>query len=174
MPKKIEGLKEIINAETKKQIKEKGFSGITVISVAKGAKVGVGTVYANFSNKEELLFCYMFDEWTKYHERMYKRVEQSSDPLEKIKSIYEELSAFYNENAHVINDPGIKRAFGTVMTKYLNEMLDNIKDTMRPIASKMAIEDEELSLLILSEMIVKFVSKYDFERVKPFFEHMIK
>ena len=63
MPKIIENLENRLLAETEKQIREVGYSTMTVRSVAKACGVGVGTVYNYFASKDALVAGFMLEDW---------------------------------------------------------------------------------------------------------------
>lgn len=174
MPKKIEGLKEIINAETKKQLKEKGYSGITVCSVAKGAKIGMGTVYANFPTKEDLVFSCMHEEWERCHAENEKYASQYP-PVEAIGKIYGCILGFCDENEHLFRDPSAQKALGNTMNEYHGKLIDKIKSLVEPMIENNSFKNKDLASTVIAEMILKFVGeRKSFSGVSEFFEIMMK
>ena len=52
MPKIIENLREKLVREAQYQVEERGYSALTIRSVANACGVGVGTVYNYFASKD--------------------------------------------------------------------------------------------------------------------------
>ena len=174
MPKKIEGLNEIINAETKKQLRENGYSAITVCSVAKGAKIGMGTVYANFSNKEDLVFSCMKEEWERCHAENEKYANEC-EPLEAIERIYGCILKFCKENERLFKDTSAQKALGGLMNEYHVKLIEKILSLVKPMVEKNSFNDKNLAANVIAEMMLKFVGKRsDFSEVSEFFEKMLK
>lgn len=63
MPKLIENLKQRLTEETRRQLRQLGYSAVTIRSVARACGVSAGTVYNYFSSKEELLASSMLEDW---------------------------------------------------------------------------------------------------------------
>ena len=59
MPKIVENVKERIILETRKQIKEVGYSKVTIRSIAKACGIGVGTIYNYFESKDVIIANFM-------------------------------------------------------------------------------------------------------------------
>jgi AcrR family transcriptional regulator len=174
MPKKIEGLIEKINAETKKQLKEKGYYGMTVISIARGAEIGVGTVYANFPSKEALVFSCMHEEWERCHAENEKYANEYPY-LEAIEKIYGCIFSFCKENEHLFRDPSAQKALGNTMNEYHYKLIDKILSLVKPMIKDNSFKNKELAARVIAEMMLKFVRDGNtFDEVSEFFDKMLK
>jgi AcrR family transcriptional regulator len=174
MPKKIEGLIEKINNETKKQLKENGYSGITVFSVAKGAGIGAGTVYANFSTKENLVFSCMLEEWDKCHAEN-ERYAKEYPPIEAVQKIYECIFKFCKENENLFKDPAAQKALGSTMNEYHLKLIEKIVNLVKPMINENSFKNKDLAANVIAEMMLKFVGYgKEFSEISEFFEKMIK
>ena len=174
MPRKIDGLIEKINTETKKQLKENGYSAITVCSIAKGAGVGTGTVYANFKNKEGLVFQCMNEEWERCHaeNEIYAK---EYPPIEALEKIYGCILKFCEENERIFKDPTAKKALGSLMNEYHFKLIEKITSLINPMIEENSFKNKELAAKVIAEMLLNFIgSRNDFSDVSEFFEKMLK
>ena len=63
MPKIIENLREKLVFEARRQVQERGYTALTIRSVATACGVGVGTVYNYFASKDALVAAFMLEDW---------------------------------------------------------------------------------------------------------------
>lgn len=111
MPKIIKDLRNKLIEETKKQALEKGYTAVTIRSVAAGCKVGVGTVYNYFSSKDELFAAFMLEDWNAAMRRVGELAAASDNAAPVVKNLYDELSGFIRTHYSVLSDHGAIAAF---------------------------------------------------------------
>ena len=114
MPKIIENLQEKITEEVKKQVREKGYSKLTIRSVAKALNIGTGTVYNYFSSKENMVASYMSLEWHETFNAMKEKTKDLEDPFKTIEIVFYELLNFSFANKELFSDPEALKSFGMV------------------------------------------------------------
>ena len=86
--------KRDIALSSKDLILEKGINNITISQIAKSAKIGKGTVYEYFKNKEEIVFELVNILMQKHNEEKSKRLNLQISTRQKIKEFF---SFFYKE-----------------------------------------------------------------------------
>ena len=91
MPKIIENLREKILEEAKHQVRELGYSAMTMRSVAAACGVGTGTVYNYFPSKDILIANFMLDEWMLCVERISGDVVQAENIKDALCCMHHEL-----------------------------------------------------------------------------------
>ena len=118
MPKIIENLEGRLTAVARKQIKENGYSAVTVRSVAKECGVGVGTVYNYFPSKDALLAGYMLEDWEKCIGDIQAAGEKSDTPRPVLRCMYDQLLIFAKKHQSVFLDEAAASAFAGSFSKY--------------------------------------------------------
>ena len=103
---------KIINKETKrleiihaamKAFARKGFANTKMIDVARAAKIGKGTIYEYFKNKNEIFeqgFLFLMDT---FETNIARKIYKITDPVEKLNAIFESfIDFFHGETAEII------------------------------------------------------------------------
>lgn len=108
MPKIIENVRQLLLDEARKQIEEKGYSGLTMRSVAGACGIAVGTAYNYFESKDVLVASFMVSDWQVCLEKM-KAGEMSAH--ERLEHIYNCLCEFGREHATLFSDKGAEKSF---------------------------------------------------------------
>lgn len=114
MPKIIKNLRSRLIAEAQKQVRETGYSAMTIRSVAKACGVGTGTVYNYFPSKDALLAAGMLEAWNKSVERI--TAATSADEL--FRCIYDELRAYAEENGALFHDLAAVASYAGAFSHY--------------------------------------------------------
>lgn len=132
MPKIIDNLQGKISDEVKRQIKETGYSKMTIRSVAGALGIGTGTVYNYFKSKEEMVASIMAIQWVDIFSKMKKDCENEKDPRKVISVIYNGIAAYSANNSVLFIDPEAIESFGklyfekhTVLKKQLASLLED-------------------------------------------------
>lgn len=118
MPKIIDNLPQRLVAEARRQVKEGGYSSLTIRSVAAACGVGIGTVYNYFPSKDELLAQCMLEDWQQCVDNISAVSERSDHPEAVLRCIYEQLHRYETEHASVFRDNGAAAAFAGSFTRY--------------------------------------------------------
>lgn len=74
---------------------QKGIKDLSVSQIAKAAKIGKGTIYDYFCNKEDIVFEIVNILMKKYKKSLTKKIESATSTREKIKQF---SSIFYDED----------------------------------------------------------------------------
>lgn len=135
MPKIIENLENRLLAETEKQIREVGYSTMTIRSVAKACGVGVGTVYNYFSSKDELLATYMLQDWNRCVDAIQAVSTYSDGPLPVARCIYDQLSQFALRHRDLFSDKSALASFAVSFVSYHSKMRNQLAQPLRKFCS---------------------------------------
>ena len=104
MPKIIENLESRLIAEAEKQIREVGYSAMTIRSVAKECGVGVGTVYNYFPSKGHLLTAFLLKDWGTCFAAITDVSDGADSPVPVLRFIYDQLHQFNRRHQHIFQD----------------------------------------------------------------------
>ena len=96
--------------ETKRQLREFGYSKTTIRSVAKECNIAIGTVYNYFDSKETLIASFMLDEWIECYLKIQDNIKREEN-LNAFKIIYDELVEFYNSHIYLFSDKEATNAY---------------------------------------------------------------
>lgn len=131
MPKIIENLKEKILAEADRQMREVGYSTMTIQSIAKACGVGVGTVYNYFSSKDEILIACVAEYWMKCMDTI-RAVAKYSDTYEAvIHCIYDQIYAFGTERAYIFLDTAAANSVDGAIYRYMCCLSSQLAEPLR-------------------------------------------
>jgi AcrR family transcriptional regulator len=111
MPKVLDNIRNNLITEAQKQIKNYGYAGMTVRSVAKACGIGIGTMYNYFKSKEELVHTVMYEDWLISVEKIRVCSEQTDHPKDILKCIYDEMLNFMHRHDCLISDPNAAKVF---------------------------------------------------------------
>ncbi len=124
MPKIIENLPQRLKTEAWQQIRESGYSAMTIRSVAKSCGVGVGTVYNYFPSKEALVAAFMLEDWEKCIVRIQSVADSARDCEPVLWEIHERLLEFAEQYAPIFQDETAALSFSGSFSPY-HKMLCN-------------------------------------------------
>jgi AcrR family transcriptional regulator len=92
---------EILKVATR-MFAEYGYRSTDVEFIAKELGIGKGTIYRNFSSKQQLFFATLDRGLEQLHAHMTKVFEQDLDPIEKLKEATREYFKFFEENPDLV------------------------------------------------------------------------
>lgn len=118
MPKIIENARGLLIDEAKKQIDENGYSGVTIRSIAKGCNLGLGTFYNYFKSKDMLIATFLLEDWQGRVNKVTVDSEGTSDPMDIVKAIYDEITDFAQANKNIFESAEAKKSFNNTVGMY--------------------------------------------------------
>lgn len=154
MPKIIENLREQLLCEARRQITEKGYSAVTVRSVAGACGVGIGTVYNYFRSKDMLIATFMLEDW---HECIGRITEQSKNALDAdgiLRCIYNELRTYLDKHANIFSDPQAIKVFAGVFTDRHKQLRQQIAEPIRTVLSEKRTDNADFTAEFIAEAII--------------------
>lgn len=143
MPKVIENLKEKILEEADRQLREAGYSAMTIQSIARACGVGVGTVYNYFSSKDEILLACVAEAWSDCMETIRAVAKYSSTCKALIHCIYDQVYTFGMEHEYYFRDAAAANSIDGAIYRYLGCLSSQLAEPLR----KYCKNDSEAQLI---------------------------
>ena len=163
MPKIIDNVRERLLEVAKKQLMEIGYSAMTIRSVAKECKVGVGTVYNYFASKDMLVASFMLEDWQECLDKIVETSNQSEDIKDVLFVIYEQLKIFAQKYDSLFHDENAEQSQSR-SSGFRHKMLR--KQIAKPLKKFCKGENPEFMAEFLAEnMLTWTYSNYEFEEI---------
>jgi len=131
MPKIIDNLETRLMEEARRQIRESGYSALTVRSVAKACGVGVGTVYNYFPSKDALLAAYLLEDWKRCVVAIQAVSTYSDGPAPVVRCIHDQLGQYALRHGDIFRDEGAAAAFAGSFSRYHAMLRDQLAAPLR-------------------------------------------
>lgn len=122
MPKKLENVRKALLEQARLQVMQKGYSAVTMRSIASACGVGVGTIYNYFSSKDMLIASYMLEDWQGTLRCMQEACMDTTDVSEALLGVCGALADFVQANAVLFHDMQAAAVFAGAGTQR-HEML---------------------------------------------------
>lgn len=133
MPKIIQNVREQLLAETKRQIRETGYTATTIRSVAKGCGLGIGTVYNYFESKDMLIASFMAEDWMACLEDIRVGIQQATGNEAAMKCVYDVLVRFIEVNKCLFLDEDAAKVFALSLNTRHKMLRKQIAECIAPL-----------------------------------------
>lgn len=153
MPKIIENARERLIAEAKKQLLEKGYSALTVRSVAAACGIGTGTFYNYFDSKNKLIAVVMLEDWQACLNAINSG-EQSGEPEKLLFCIFSELRKFVKNHEALFADPQAKKIFAGELSRYHELLRDQLAEPVFRLCTKEKYENAQFLAEFIAEALI--------------------
>ena len=153
MPKVIPNLREKLLFGAKELIEERGYSDLTVRSVASYVGVGVGTLYNHFKSKDGLVSAFMLADWEEKVLKIEKSISENSTPKNVIFSICASIKEYIDEHSRIFSDSEAIRAFAKINAERSDMLIGKVASYILPYAKS----SDEVSAQLLSEFIAQSI-----------------
>lgn len=160
MPKIIENLPERLVNEAYRQVKERGYSAMTIRSVARECGVGVGTVYNYYSSKEALVAAFMLEDWKRCTAEIAACAETAQGREPVLWAIYENLLDFMKRHEGILRDETAAVSFTGSFGKYHNLLRSQLAKPIEKFCS-----EPFTAVFIAEAMLTWTVAGKDFEEL---------
>jgi len=94
--------KELLLDEASKQFEELGYEQMKVATLAKTAKVSVGTIYSIFTSKEGLYLSYIEHQICAFYTELENKINSKTTAEEKIRNFIELKFSYYTQKKKAI------------------------------------------------------------------------
>lgn len=175
MPKIIENLKSRILETTCREIKEKGYSGITLRGIAKSCDIALGTFYNYFKSKEILVANLIVADWMKKKLELEEELEKSTDVHGAMARIHAFITSFYNQHKDMWKDYRFTGESGYEYDERHQLLVSQISLIISGALQKAGCENDSNTCRVLAEMILTASTKdMDYEIYGPIIERVIR
>lgn len=163
MPKLIENVRENIIEQARIQIMERGYSSMSIRSIAKACGIAAGTVYNYFPSKEMIIASFMADDWKKTIFNMQEKTQTENNPENIIKIVYDELISFEKKYEKLFKDPESRTEFSNVDNKRHKMLVDQLKKIVEPVCdSHKKVNNVDIADFIVETLLMWTVQEKDF------------
>ena len=118
MPKIIENLPQKLMEEARRQIRQEGYSAMTIRSVAKGCGVSVGTVYNYYPSKDALVAAFILADWQEFTGGVNLLSKESTSVLPVLEGIHAGLIRFASAHGSVFQDATAAAVYAGSFNRY--------------------------------------------------------
>lgn len=166
MPKIIENVRGMLIDEAKRQISENGYESVTIRGIAKGCSLGLGTFYNYFKSKDLLIASFLLEDWQERMQRVTQMTESIQDPMEIVRALHEEISAFIDANINIFNSPNAKKAFETTVGTYHRLLRAQISAPILTVCKAAGYENAEFLADFVAESTLTWtVARKSFDEI---------
>lgn len=154
IPKIIENAKELIAAETMRQINEIGYRQMTVRSVAKACGMAVGTVYNYYPSKDEMVASVVLDDWGRFVDGMREELPRALSAEEAFRLIYGGCAKFIDELRPLFTDTSAVAAYAVTHSVLHENVNRQLADLILPTVASVKAENQDFTAVFLAESIL--------------------
>ena len=163
MPKIIQDLPEKIMAQANAQLFAKGYSNMTMRSVAEACGIAVGTVYNYYKSKDVLVAQIMLKDWNKIIEKIKRDCETSINIHEGFRVMYEGISSFVDKYDPVWTQYGKEISVRSEMPMQFDWLIKQLSEILAEILLRCHNEKDDYIPVFLAEILINIAMKKDFE-----------
>lgn len=136
MPKIIEDVKNTIITEAKRQALSRGYSAMTIRSVASSCSIAVGTIYNYFPSKDVLAASFLLSDWLITLGEMKAGCEKASSPTEAFFCIHTLLEEYRARYSSVFSDNSAEKSAGGVFREKHRQLRSQISALILPVCER--------------------------------------
>lgn len=163
MPKIIEDLHDRILAQAEKELFEKGYSNMTMRSVAEGCGIAVGTVYNYYKSKDVLIAQIMLRDWTRIMNTVKFRCESSISIHEAFHEMYNGVIEFVETYESVWRQYGKDISVRHEMPMQFDWLIKQLSEILEEVLVRCHNEEDAYMPVFLAEILLNTATKKDFK-----------
>lgn len=168
MPKIIENLREKLVREAQYQVEERGYSALTIRSVANACGVGVGTVYNYFASKDALVAAFMLEDWQKCMDAVTFAGQQAQSPQPVLECMHTQLRQFTLQYQSIFADKAALASFSDSPSPYHSLLRSQMAQPLRAFTA-----DDFTAEFIAEALLTWTVAGRSFEEIDALIEKII-
>ena len=166
MPKIIVNIRERLLEEAKRQVRELGYSSMTIRSVATACGVGTGTVYNYFESKDKLIASFMMDDWIVCVETISVGVAEAENVKDALYCMYQELLTYKEKYKLLFKDENAEANNMTSFAKRHHLLRKQLAEPMKKWTQRQDRVDKEfLAEFVAESMLNLTMIGKDFELI---------
>ncbi len=166
MPKIIENIREKLLEEAKRQVKEQGYSSMTIRSVATACGVGTGTVYNYFPSKDMLIASFMLDDWMLCIQRISTGAAEVEDVRAALYCMYQELLTYKEKYKTIFTDENAEASYTASFSKRHHLLREQLAETIYIwTRNQDKVDDKFLAEFVAENMLTLTMAGKDFELI---------
>ncbi len=174
MPKIIDNLKNRILDTTQREISEKGYSGITIRTIAESCGIALGTFYNYFKSKERLVASLILRDWIEEKRCMESVIAQCTHIHSGMGKIAEGLRTFYRNHKGMWKDYRFTGESEYAYDERHQRLINQLCAMISNLLEKLNYENDAPTCRILAEMvIVSATGDIDYEQYGFVIERVI-
>ena len=168
MPKIIENIRENLLEEAKRQVKELGYSAMTIRSVANACGVGVGTVYNYFSSKDMLVASFMLEDWEVCMKDITKGVSEAEVFQDALYCIHSNLRSFKEKYILLFTDKDAEAGYTASSIQRHSILRNQLAESLKMWTSKQTKSDANFLAVFIAESVLTWTMEdKEFEQIAP-------
>jgi AcrR family transcriptional regulator len=156
MPKIIPDVREHILESARRQLTEKGFSGLSLRGVASDCGIAVGTTYNYFSSKADLASAVMKDDW----DHVLENLGNDDSAREAVCSIYRAIHTFSLDYGQLIEQRR-RELSPEIFARQHNRLVDSLSQKLDEVMKRFGIKETRSYLSLAAEMILAASARKD-------------
>jgi AcrR family transcriptional regulator len=166
MPKIIENIREKLLEEAKRQVREQGYSSMTIRSVATACGVGTGTVYNYFPSKDILVVSFMLDDWKICIETISKGIGLADDVKAALYCMYVELLKYKEKYERLFTDENAEAGYMSCVVKRHHLLREQLAEPIKIwTCNQDRVDSEFLAEFVAENMLTLTMGGKDFEMI---------
>lgn len=170
MPKIIEGIREQLLTEVRRELREYGYAKTTVRSVASNCSLGLGTVYNYFPSKDMLVASVISEDWKKAVEGFLSSPHGGKKEL--LCDVYNMLSLFIKEHESIFSDPEAEKKFSLVFNEYHTLMRREVASLVKDVCT--GCDDPDFLASFIAEALLSWImTDTSFDKLYTIIEKLI-
>ena len=154
MPKIIENLKNTILDIASSELKEIGYSKLTIRSIAEKACIGVGTIYNYFPNKMILVSHIIAKDWKEYLDLYHNNSRNSNTLEEGINYIYQLIKEFYLKYETIFSEISLDNIGKEEYSFRHKFFINQISDKLKEVFDSYSVNIDQNYLILCSDLLI--------------------
>ncbi len=166
MPKIIENIRERLLEEAKRQVRELGYSAMTIRSVATACGVGTGTVYNYFPSKDMLVASFMLEDWMVCIEAITEGAKFAEDARAALHCMYQELLIYKEKYENLFADENAAASYNASSMQRHHLLREQLAEPLKMWTCRQDKADATfLAEFIAENMLALTMAGKDFEQI---------
>ena len=169
MPKIIEGIRDSILTSARNQLRENGYSALSLRGVANECGIAVGTTYNYFNSKEALADAVVMEDWEACLNAPVIKDPEKCPIEDTIMDLYRSICQFYADYTGLGFTSRRKNVDINLVDKHYDEFASELTKLLKTIVRSYGYNESESFLHLIAESALTAASPdvddYEFEKL---------